>query len=152
VAGWWNWRPSEKFNAENSLHLMIPRPSIALDLGVTAPTRSDSTLVFQPGIFMAKPKQVKSKVTFSFNSPSAQQVTLAGDFTGWEQAPLPMKKSKSGVWSKTLSLSPGEYQYRLLVDGHWKDDPECPHRRPNQYGGENCVCIVQDSALSPQAA
>jgi 1,4-alpha-glucan branching enzyme len=98
---------------------------------------------------MAKEKQPKSKVTFSFNSPSAQQVLLVGDFTGWEQAPLPMKKSKGGSWSKTLSLIPGEYHYRLLVDGQWKDDPNCPHRRPNQFGGENCLCIVTAPAAEP---
>jgi hypothetical protein len=53
-----------------------------------------------------------------------------------------MKKFKGGIWKKTVSLPQGEHQYRLLVDGQWRDDPECPRRRPNQFGGENCVCVV----------
>ena len=91
---------------------------------------------------MAKPKTPKQKVTFTFKAPQAQAVQLAGDFTGWQQAPLPMKKDKSGTWKKVISLPEGRYEYRMLVDGQWQDDPSCPVRQPNQFGGENCVCVV----------
>lgn len=91
---------------------------------------------------MAMEKAAKQKVTFSYNAPQAESVMLAGDFTGWQQAPLAMKKSKKGAWTKTVSLPPGRYEYRLLVNGEWKDDPKCPNRQPNQFGGENCVCVV----------
>jgi 1,4-alpha-glucan branching enzyme len=87
----------------------------------------------------------KQKVTFSFKAPGATSVLLAGDFTGWQHAPLSMKKQKAGVWKKTVTLPSGTYEYRLLVDGEWQDDPECPNRKPNQFGGENCVCIVPES-------
>jgi 1,4-alpha-glucan branching enzyme len=93
---------------------------------------------------MAKPKTVKQKVTFSFAAPEAQSVSVLGDFTGWEQAPISLKKDKTGVWKKSVSLAPGKYQYRLVVDGQWRDDPQCPNRQPNQFGGQNCVCIVAD--------
>lgn len=91
---------------------------------------------------MANQKTSKQKVTFSYHDPSAQTVLVAGDFTGWNQAPLPLKKDKSGVWKKTVSLPPGRYEYRLLVDGQWRDDPHCADRQPNQFGGQNCVCTV----------
>ena len=91
---------------------------------------------------MPKQNITKQKVTFSYNAPSAQAVLLAADFTGWNQAPLTLKKDKGGTWKKTVSLPPGRYEYRLLVDGEWRDDPQCPHRQPNQFGGQNCVCIV----------
>src|SRR3974390_2591918 len=91
---------------------------------------------------MPKPKTATQKITFSYAAPQAQSVMLAGDFTGWQQAPLQLKKDKSGVWKKTISLAPGRYEYRLLVDGEWRDDPNCPHRQPNQFGGDNCVCVV----------
>ena len=87
-------------------------------------------------------KQKTQKVTFSFTAPDAQSVLLAGDFTGWQQAPLDLKKDKSGVWKKTVSLPPGRYEYKLLVDGNWQDDPSCQERHPNQFGGQNCVCVV----------
>jgi 1,4-alpha-glucan branching enzyme len=91
---------------------------------------------------MAVPKGSKHKVTFLYEAPRAQTVLLAGDFTGWQQAPLNLKKDKAGVWKKSVSLPPGRYEYRLLVDGEWRDDPHCSSRQPNQFGGENCVCIV----------
>jgi 1,4-alpha-glucan branching enzyme len=91
---------------------------------------------------MPKQKEPKQKVTFSFTAPEAKTVLLAGDFTGWQEAPLTLKKDKSGTWKKTVSLAPGRYEYRLLVDGQWQDDPHCANRQPNQFGGENCVCVV----------
>ncbi len=91
---------------------------------------------------MSNQKVPKQKVTFSYHAPAAQSVLLAGDFTGWNDAPLKLTRQKSGLWKKTLSLPPGRYEYRLVVDGEWRDDPECPTRQPNQFGGENCVRVV----------
>ena len=88
---------------------------------------------------------VKQKVTFSFEAPEAQTVSVVGDFTEWQKAPVSLKKGKGGLWRGTVSLSPGRYEYRLLVDGEWRDDPNCPEHRPNQFGGRNCVCVVNGS-------
>lgn len=84
----------------------------------------------------------KQKVTFSLVAPEAESVQLAGDFTDWQEAPIELKKFKGGVWKRTISLEPGEHQYRLLVDGKWQDDPNCVLRQPNDFGGHNCVCVV----------
>ena len=97
---------------------------------------------------MAKQKAAKQKVTFSFTAPEARAVVVAGDFTGWQEAPVALKKDKSGVWKKTISLAPGRYSYRLLVDGQWQDDPQCSTRQPNEFGGQNCVCVVDGVAVS----
>jgi len=97
---------------------------------------------------MAKQKIDKQKVTFSYLGGEAKTVLLAGDFTGWEQAPVGLKKDKGGVWKKTLALPPGRYEYRLLVDGQWRDDPQCINRRPNQFGGQNCVCVVDAGQIA----
>jgi hypothetical protein len=35
-----------------------------------------------------------------------------------------------------------EYQYRLVVDGEWRDHAEAPRRVSNPYGTENCVLTV----------
>ena len=101
---------------------------------------------------MAKQTKSKLKVTFSFTAPEAQTVLLAGDFTSWQQAPLTLKKSKTGVWKKAVSLPAGRYEYRFLVDGEWRNDPLCTHREPNQFGGENCVCIVSQELATGESA
>ena len=87
-------------------------------------------------------KTLKQKITFSFRAPEAQSVLLAGDFTGLEQSPVALQKAKDGVWKKTVTLPPGTYEYRLLVDGQWADDPQCAERRPNSFGSQNCVRAV----------
>jgi 1,4-alpha-glucan branching enzyme len=84
----------------------------------------------------------KQKVTFSVVAPQAQSVQVAGDFTDWQEAPIELKKFKDGVWKTTVSLEPGEYQYRFLVDGQWQDDPNCLLHNPNAFGGQNCICVV----------
>jgi 1,4-alpha-glucan branching enzyme len=97
---------------------------------------------------MAAQNTSKQKVTFSFAGSDVESVALAGDFTGWQQAPLAFKKQKNGIWKKTVSLPPGRYEYRLLVNGQWRDDPQCGERVPNQYGGENCICIVAEPSTA----
>lgn len=76
---------------------------------------------------------------FRITAPTAMSVQLVGDFTQWKHAPVNLAKDALGVWKGSVSLAPGEYHYRFLVDGHWRDDPECTLRVPNPYGSENAV-------------
>lgn len=77
--------------------------------------------------------------TFRFTAPDATSVTLVGDFTHWQQQGISMRKDKSGVWSATVRLAPGRHTYRFLVDGEWRDDPECTMRAPNPFGSLDMV-------------
>jgi hypothetical protein len=31
------------------------------------------------------------------------------------------------------------HHYLFIVDGEWRDDPDCPLRVPNPHGGQNMV-------------
>ena len=93
---------------------------------------------------MAKKMSSKSggagrKQTFAFTAPDALSVQLVGDFTHWEERPISLEKGAEGVWRTTVELAPGTYHYRFMVDGEWRDDPECVLRAPNPYGGENMI-------------
>ena len=77
--------------------------------------------------------------TFAFTERSAMSVQLVGDFTHWQKSPIGMQKDDRGVWRTTVELEPGVHHYRFLVDGQWRDDPECSVRVPNPYGGQNAV-------------
>jgi 1,4-alpha-glucan branching enzyme len=89
----------------------------------------------------------KQRQTFSIEAPAAKEVMLAGEFTDWEQHPVPLKRGKNGRWSATVQLAPGSYEYRFLIDGLWCDDPACGSRVPNNYGSSNCVCTVVPAAV-----
>ena len=75
--------------------------------------------------------------TFSFRAPEAMSVQLVGDFTQWQEHPINLEKGAGGVWRTVVPLPPGTHHYRFLVDGEWRDDPECMRREPNPYGTEN---------------
>lgn len=88
-----------------------------------------------------KPESVNQ--TFSFTAPDARSVLLVGDFTHWQQKPVSLRRQAGGVWETTLELSPGTHHYRFLVDGEWRDDPECTLRVLNSFGSENSVREVK---------
>lgn len=91
---------------------------------------------------MAKKTNTKSGAssrtqTFSFRAPEAVSVQLVGDFTQWQENPINLQKGPDGIWRKTVPLSSGTHHYRFLVDGQWRDDPECTVRVPNPFGSED---------------
>ena len=84
--------------------------------------------------------------TFSLTAPGALSVALVGDFTHWRRNPISLHKEAGGIWRVTVPLEPGEHHYRFLVDGEWRDDPECAVRVPNPFGSQNGVLKVAVSA------
>jgi 1,4-alpha-glucan branching enzyme len=82
-------------------------------------------------------------VTFSFPCPGAKSVTLAGDFNGWDVSAHPMVyHPRPGMWSITLALEPGRYEYKFYVDDRdWWNDPNAP-KIPNVWGSENSYIDV----------
>ena len=72
----------------------------------------------------------------------AAEVVITGDFTGWSPEGIPLKRSSRGEFRATLSLEPGQYQYRLRIDGQWADHVDAPRRVPNPFGTDNCVLDV----------
>lgn len=87
-----------------------------------------------------KPK--RRRVNFSLETPGADSVYLAGDFNAWDLRKHPLKKSKNGIWQKTVMLFPGRYEYRFLVDGRWTNDLQNPETCPNSFGTLNNVITV----------
>lgn len=91
---------------------------------------------------VAKAANSRREVTFTYFAPEAATVLVAGDFTKWESSPIRLVKETGGQWKATVALKPGKYQYRLLVDGNWQNDPACPEVQPNEFGSQNCVLSV----------
>jgi hypothetical protein len=79
------------------------------------------------------------QIEFHLQAPKAGSVKLAADFTDWEKSPLEMTRDAAGMWFASVSLLPGEYAYRFIVDGEWSDDPLSFHNLPNPYGSVNSV-------------
>ncbi len=84
-----------------------------------------------------------AKIRFSIQAPKAKTVRLAGDFTDWEASPLTMRRSKQGsaTFATSVTLPPGTYEYKFIVDGAWVEDPSAM-RMPNPFGTSNSVVTV----------
>lgn len=75
---------------------------------------------------------------FSLQIPDRgyKQVSLAGSFNNWNAQQLPFYRTRLG-WQCDFSLPPGDYAYKLVIDGkHWILDPEAgvvpsPHGEKN---------------------
>ncbi|HEY8120902.1 MAG TPA: AAA family ATPase [Myxococcota bacterium] len=87
------------------------------------------------------------EVTISYRDTQAHDVRIAGDFNGW----VPDKDVRSRlhvtgrerVWTKVLTLPPGTYRYRYLVDGEWREDPGNPEQAEAPLGGRHSVLVVR---------
>jgi len=85
----------------------------------------------------------EKSIDFILTWPNASKVMLAGTFNNWNYRTAAMKKQKDNTWRKTLSLKPGRYEYKYVVDGRWIMDPNNNNRARNSVGSENSVIEVK---------
>lgn len=82
---------------------------------------------------------------FVFQSSMAKSVHLAGTFNNWqtkEQYRL-VNVSGSGIWSITLMLEPGKYEYMFLVnEKEWVTDPGAMDFYSDGFGHKNSIVEV----------
>jgi len=90
--------------------------------------------------------QPQLPVHLEFYSPAALEVFVAGSFNDWAPRATPLRKRGKGEWSADLSLKPGSYEYRFVVDGKWVEDPKAPAFALNPFGGRNSVLKTEVSA------
>jgi 1,4-alpha-glucan branching enzyme len=95
-----------------------------------------------PRVQEKRSKQSKRSVSFIARVGDAKAVSVTGDFTGWSEEGVALQRESKGEWKTSLDLAPGEYQYRIRVDGQWQDHAEAQKRVPNPFGSENGVLVV----------
>jgi hypothetical protein len=80
----------------------------------------------------------------------ARNVCVAGTFNDWKPMQTPLRQNGVGEWEVDLSLAPGDYEYRFVVDGEWTDDPLSCHQVANPFGGVNAVLHVHGEEKGAQ--
>lgn len=79
-------------------------------------------------------------IVFEYFDPSANIVTVTGDFNQWNPTSKPMKRDAGGLWKVKVRLGPGIYQYKFVVNGvRWEEDPLNLHRVMNEHGTYNSI-------------
>lgn len=82
------------------------------------------------------------RVVLSYHHFNGQDLKIAGDFNGWVPDSGVETRSINGTVQKVLKVPPGAYQYRVIIDGEWQEDPVNPVRVPNDLGGTNSLLRV----------
>ena len=90
------------------------------------------------------PKGRVCDVTFTLPADvKAQFAHLLGEFNDWDPTVHPMKKDKDNNFSVQITIPPGIYRFRYLLDGErWENDWEADSYAPNEYGSEDSVIEV----------
>lgn len=122
-----------------------------------APPASASTLTLAPEV---KPMAGQTPIGLPmgiretgqgmlFVQPMAMgaRIAIAADFNGWSPDRHVMRENvELGVFELCIALPPGRYSYRLVVDGHWRNDPFNPGVEINPFGEPNSVLVVTGAA------
>jgi beta-lactamase regulating signal transducer with metallopeptidase domain len=89
------------------------------------------------------PPSLKGNATFNLSGyPNASIVAVAGSFNNWNQSQLLFTRV-DGEWVCKISLPPGKYEYKFIVDGNWLVDPRNPKTKYDDRGNENSVLVVE---------
>lgn len=128
------WEANRREPKLNMLH-KIAR---ALDVSMDEIVSSIRTGKKREGEKMPK-KDIKKKVSFEIMAPEAKKVLLSGDFNSWNTEGTPLKKQKTGLWKTTMTLGPGKYEYKFIIDGQWVTDPTNSYTNTNSLGSHNSV-------------
>jgi diguanylate cyclase (GGDEF)-like protein len=74
---------------------------------------------------------------------SVTSVALVGNFNNWDKDYDFMYPVNQSDYEFVISLNPGVYQYKFVIDGtEWIPDPRCPERCPDTMGGDNSVLRI----------
>ena len=79
---------------------------------------------------------------FTFTGPPGETVTVAGNFNGWDPFMYELKEWPSGVYSITIPLPPGTYQYVFFHRGQRYVDPYNPRRTYARDGSAASEIVI----------
>jgi len=93
---------------------------------------------------VAEAKSNKKRVNFEIEAGIGKTVSVAGSFNDWDAtAKVLVDKNGDGVYTGTMMLAPGVYEYKYVVDGDWRLDERNSNFAPNDLGTLNSVLVVE---------
>ena len=88
-------------------------------------------------------EMLSRNVRFEMVAHVGSVVHLTGTFNDWNPSQLRMvDEPHAGIFSITLRLPRGHYEYKFVVDGVWQADPRNPQWVPNGLTTTNSVLEV----------
>ena len=117
-----------------------------MKIKTTTKTIAEKTVAKKP-VAAQKPaakKPVAKNVTVTVHAEKGKAVYIAGEFNKWNPTAKKMAyKAKNGLYTATVKLAPGDYQYKFVIDGTWCADPENANAVPNDQRTFNSIITVK---------
>ena len=85
----------------------------------------------------------KRRVSLRVKGLKGRDVKVKGEFNAWNEE-ASFLEWDGMAWSMSLTLDPGEYAYKLVVDGEEAMDSLNEEVVPNGFGGYNNLFIVEE--------
>ena len=80
---------------------------------------------------------------FSVTAKPGLKVFVAGSFNDWDPEAAPMSEpAGDGHYICRITLAPGSYEYKFVLDDLWILDDENPNFASNDFGTLNSVLVV----------
>ena len=110
-------------------------------------------------IFLINGLVLAAEFTFTYvplEDEEVASVSLRGSFNSWGE--WPMEEQPNGIWSITVDLEPGEYQYKFYINGKWPQDmstardggpidPNAVGYINDGFGGQNAICRIKEEVI-----
>ncbi|HEB93632.1 MAG TPA: hypothetical protein ENI94_09245 [Gammaproteobacteria bacterium] len=84
----------------------------------------------------------EQKVILSFENHQQRDIRIAGAFNGWIADKGVQTITEDDIIHKVFYVKPGDYPYRLIVDGKWRNDPTNPRQTLSTLGIHNSLLHV----------
>ncbi len=133
---------------EKALHLFtLPRVSLkwAAALGMALVTLFLGYNIYFSPITQYCPNNL-AEITFSMRADASQvkSIAVVGDFNDWDPTRnLLTDENNDGIWTVTLKLEPGRYEYMFILDGQkWIPDPSAYRYVSDGFGNKNAVLEI----------
>ena len=99
---------------------------------------------------MVRKRDGQIEITFRYRTTPGKRVSVAGSFNAWDINANVMRDVGGGTYEATVTVNPGRYQYKFVVDGHvWTHDPDNNRSEPDGHGGRNSVVtVLEDGSVA----
>jgi Glycogen recognition site of AMP-activated protein kinase len=123
-----------------------PPAAPAAETSANPASSAPAAVAADPSATAPGPQISAQGVRFNYK-PSGKpgEIFLAGTMNAWNPANkdyLLKDEDGDGIYSITLQLAPGTYQYKFVIDGTWTKDPYSPAAEGDGFGGQNGKFVV----------
>ena len=95
-----------------------------------------------PAITADAPNNRLHRIDLSFQNYRDRDLKIAGEFNDWIPDEGIETTEENGTVHKVFFAPAGDYQYRLVIDGKWRNDPTNPDQVLNPMGVHNSMLHV----------